>query len=66
MTRNTQPLRFLRMREVIEMVGVSRATIYRWMDAGDFPRSIALGGNSIAWSEKSVQEWMESRITSNT
>ena len=64
MTRNTQPLRFLRMREVIEMVGVSRATIYRWMDAGDFPRSIALGGNSIAWSEKSVQEWMESRINS--
>ena len=66
MTRSTQPLRFMRMREVIEMVGVSRATIYRWMDAGDFPRSIALGGNSIAWSEKSVQEWMESRITSNT
>ena len=66
MTRSTQPLRFMRMREVIEMVGVSRATIYRWMDAGDFPRSIALGGNSIAWSEKSVQEWMESGITSNT
>ena len=66
MTRITQPLRFMRMREVIEMVGVSRATIYRWMDAGDFPRSIALGGNSIAWSEKSVQEWMESRITFNT
>ena len=64
MTRSTQPLRFLRMRDVIEMVGVSRATIYRWMDAGDFPRSIALGGNSIAWSEKSVQEWMESRINS--
>ena len=66
MTRSTQPLRFMRMRELFEMVGVSRATIYRWMDAGDFPRSIALGGNSIAWSEKSVQEWMESRITSNT
>ena len=64
MTRSTQPLRFMRMREVSEMVGVSRATIYRWMDAGDFPRSIALGGNSIAWSEKSVQEWMESRINS--
>ena len=66
MTRSTQPLRFMRMGEVIEMVGVSRATIYRWMDAGDFPRSIALGGNSIAWPEKSVQEWMASRITSNT
>jgi len=64
MTRSTQPLRFMRMGEVIEMVGVSRATIYRWMDAGDFPRSIALGGNSIAWSEKSVQEWIESRINS--
>ena len=64
MTRSTQPLRLMRMGEVIEMVGVSRATIYRWMDAGDFPRSIALGGNSIAWSEKSVQEWIESRINS--
>ena len=66
MTRCTQPLRFMRMREVIEMVGVSRATIYRCLDAGDFPRSFALGGNSIAWPEKSVQEWMESRMTSNT
>ena len=25
------------MREVIKMVGISRATIYRWMDAGDLP-----------------------------
>ena len=66
MTRSTQPLRLVRIREVIEMVGVSRATIYRWMDAGDFPRSIALDGNSIAWPEKSVQVWMESRITSIT
>ena len=66
MTRSTQLLRFMRMREVIEMVGVSRATIYRWMDASDFPRSITLDGKTIAWSKKSVQEWMESWITSNT
>ena len=62
MPKQVEPLRFMRMKEVIETIGVSRATIYRWMEAGDFPRSIALGGNSIAWSEKSIQEWMEQRF----
>ena len=29
--------RLLRLKEVVQMVGLSRASIYRLMDSGDFP-----------------------------
>ena len=36
---------------VVQMTGVSRSTIYRWMENGEFPRQISLGANTVAWLE---------------
>ena len=54
--------RFLRVREVIHRVGVSRPTIYRWMRVGTFPKQIAIGANSVVWLESDVTKWMEQPI----
>ena len=50
--------RFLRISEVLDRVGVSRPTIYRWMSKGSFPKQIAIGANSVAWLESDVTQWM--------
>ena len=54
--------RFLRLSEVIDRVGVSRPTIYRWMSKGSFPKQIAIGANSVVWLESDITKWMDQRI----
>lgn len=51
--------RFIRLPEVIERSGLSRRTIYRKMAAGEFPRSVALGDNAVAWRESELLAWMQ-------
>lgn len=54
--------RFLRLSEVRRRVPYSRATIYRLMNEGRFPRSISLGEHAVAWRESDLVKWMQSRI----
>ena len=56
--------RFLRLPEVLNLVGVTRSTLYRWMDAGTFPKQIHLGPRTIVWNEREVVQWMEDRMAS--
>lgn len=62
MPKQVAPPRFLRLPAVLDLVGVTRSTIYRWMNAGEFPRQISVGGNTVVWLESSVTEWMEKQI----
>lgn len=55
-------LRFIRMREAIKKTGLSKSSIYDRMNAGTFPRSIALGGRTVAFVEAEVDAWMAERI----
>lgn len=49
--------RYLRRREVEAESGLSRATIYRHMTAGLFPRPRKIGPNSVAWRASDVERW---------
>jgi len=55
-------MRFLRIDEVIDKVGLSRPTIWRLERAGEFPKRRQLGRNSVGWVEEEVEEWMQSRV----
>jgi predicted DNA-binding transcriptional regulator AlpA len=35
--------------EVLDRIGVTYPTIWAWMRAGKFPRSVVLGDQKIAW-----------------
>ncbi len=50
--------RLLKINDVCELLGLSRATIYRWMRAkpNPFPLPIKLGGAS-RWTERQISEW---------
>lgn len=51
--------KFMRLPAVIEHTGLSRRTIYRKMEAGEFPQSVRLGPQAVAWRESEVARWME-------
>ena len=53
--------RFLRRREVEQMVGLSRTSIYRLMDSGDFPRPIRVGPRAVRWRLRDIEQWIAER-----
>jgi prophage regulatory protein len=57
----TRPVRLLRIKDVIQIAGLSRMTIYRLERAGNFPRRRRLGVHSVAWLESDVSHWVETR-----
>jgi prophage regulatory protein len=54
-------MKFLRIRQVMEVTGLSRMTIYRLELAGRFPKRRRLSENSVAWLESDIAEWADSR-----
>ena len=53
--------RLLRMPEVLERTGVSKATIYRLIRAGKFPKPVELGVRAVGGDAHSIDEWIEAR-----
>ena len=49
--------RFVRLPEVVQLTGVSRSTIYRWMANGEIPKQAFLVGNTVGWLESDVEDW---------
>lgn len=46
---------------VANQFGVSRATIWRWVKSGDFPKPVKLSPGCTRWKIEDVQKWAESR-----
>ena len=63
-TKNDQTRRLIRIKSVTEMTGLSKSYIYQLVAQGMFPKSIHLvpGGTSVAWIEREVLSWINSRI----
>lgn len=47
--------------EVREITPASDMTLWRWEQAGLFPKRIKLGKRRIGWSLSEVQDWIEAR-----
>lgn len=54
--------RFIRIEEVSEITGLAKATIYRYVNGGMFPRPIPLGGRRVAWLLSELEAWMNERL----
>ena len=57
--------RVLRLPEVIVTTGLSRSTVYAYMQKGLFPKSIPLGPRLVGWLESDINEWVDRRISKN-
>ena len=54
--------RLLRRPEVEKITGLSRASIYEKMNAGDFPRPVKTGIRAVAWVESEIESWNRQRV----
>lgn len=55
-------MRIIRLREVMDLTGLARSTVYKHIEEGTFPKPVALGGRSVGWVEQEVQDWVLARI----
>lgn len=56
--------RFLRIKQVMERVPLSKRSIYDRVAKGVFPKPIHIGANATAWIEREVNEWIGNQIRS--
>lgn len=50
--------RILRIGTVLQLTGLSRSTLYRKVQRGEFPKQIKLSQRCAGWRQSSVQAWM--------
>lgn len=51
----------LRLPQVLTYTGVTKGTIYRWVQLGIFPSPVRLGQQAVGWKSADVDAWLASR-----
>lgn len=59
MTQQMQKL--MDLKSVVAATTLSRATVYRGIRAGTFPKSVQIGQRRVAWRESDVLSWLANR-----
>ncbi|MBP1146757.1 MULTISPECIES: helix-turn-helix transcriptional regulator [Pseudomonas] len=65
---STPAVRILRLKQVLDRVGLSRSTIYDRLNEKSprydhsFPRPVSLGGAAVGWLEADVSDWIQSKL----
>ncbi|MGU5712768.1 helix-turn-helix transcriptional regulator [Aeromonas caviae] len=54
-------MKLLKLKDVIAMTSLSKASVYRQMNAGTFPLPIRIGPRSVSWILSEIEEWIESK-----
>ena len=54
--------RILSNREVVELLGLSAATVWRLRRRGDFPEPISLSPGRVGWRESDLSAWLDHRV----
>ncbi|PXW85021.1 AlpA family transcriptional regulator [Nitrosomonas sp. Nm84] len=58
--------KLIRLKEVIEISGLKRSTIYNYITKGIFPSQIKLGERCVAWVENEILEVNFARMAERT
>ena len=53
--------RLLTRREIEDITGLTRSTIYRLMRRGAFPEPRRIGLRAVRWPEGEIEAWLASR-----
>lgn len=62
MDAHAPPIRFLRLSQVIDRVGLRKSQIYDLEKRGQFPRRVPIHGRATGWVEEEVTAFQLARI----
>ena len=55
--------RLLRRREVENIVGLGKTSLYKQIQAGVFPQPVQVGSRAVRWRESEIIQWLGTRET---
>lgn len=64
-TLKLMPIHILRLKTVLARTGLSRATLYRKIQAGTFPAQFRISQRCVGWQESAIDQWIESVALQN-
>lgn len=54
----------VRMKAVLQMVQLSRSSVYAFIKAGTFPAPVKLGARAVGFLLSEIRKWIEDRRSS--
>jgi prophage regulatory protein len=64
--KQTTPPASLRPKEAAAYLGIARATLYRYVEAGIIEPPRQIGPGAVAWRREDLDDWLESRPVRET
>ncbi|WP_423360300.1 helix-turn-helix transcriptional regulator [Pseudomonas citronellolis] len=55
-------MRIIRLKEVMDLTGLARSTVYKYIAASEFPVPVSLGERCVGWLESEIQDWILARV----
>ncbi len=52
----------IKLPDVMRATSLSRASIYAFIQKGQFPRQVRLGQKSVGWLSSEVEDWITKRV----
>ena len=59
-------MRLLRIDQVKEQTGLSKASIYKQIRLGNFPSGVKITSRSTAWPSDHIEDWIVKKIESQS
>ena len=56
-------MKVIGLSKVIDVTGLARSTIYKYIAEGVFPRPISLGARRVGWIDKEIDDWILKKIS---
>ena len=61
-THSANYIEAVRLKDVCQMVGVSRPTVWRWVNSDpSFPKPFKLSPSITAWDKAEVEDWLSAK-----
>ena len=54
--------KLIKLPKVLEMTTLSKASVYKMLEDGEFPKQVKLGDRGVAWVESDIQSWIDKKI----
>jgi len=55
-------LKIYRIKEVCDITGLSRSSVYKLIRLGLFPSGIKLTHRSSGWSNEQLEDWLRAKV----
>ena len=54
-------VKYMRCREVTEVLGISKTTIYELLKRGEFPQPVKIGTKAVRWPADAIERWQRDK-----